>query len=105
MTKSNYTLTIGQVLMKWLGDKGWDARNVAICDDKYCCEEDTSYGIFFEKNSGSGEVDFIQVVFCQSELDAQAESDKKIKNRSNGHIDRDTVQEYIRAELERQCDE
>ena len=82
----NYTLDILNVLSAWLREKGWDVKGSGVAD----MEDGIYKAAYFLK----GKVYPVEVEFTQSKLDtAQRNSEYW------------PIEKYIRAELERQCDE
>ena len=100
----NYTLTISKVLNEWLDDSGLDVKVVTVqmCDEAANLGYDTFYRVHVRWIRPDGLGWQAAVMFAQSELDAQAQSDRDVKRTSYGNIDRDTVPDLIRARLEKE---
>ena len=93
----NYTTTIGKVLLEWLEEKGWDVSSLRLYLEDEVYEVSVAFVInrdqYLEK---SGMVFF---EFTQSDLEAAYNGAKRWYNPDA------VLSDFIRAELERQCDE
>ena len=102
MTKSNHTVTIGKVLMRWLDEKGWDVGNIYVGDNEASDFANLIYFVNFERYEDDILVGFCQFEFTQSELEAA--TPKTPRRGGAVHITDNHLVSFIRAELERQVD-
>lgn len=91
----NYTLIILKVLAEWLREKGWDVKGSGVAD--------MEGGIYKAAYFLRGKVFPVEVEFTQSDLEAN--DAYEVDNRFTAIQKVYNLPVFIRAELERQCDE